>query len=83
VRLGHLGPLVWHMPASVNLAFRELGITLFLACVGLRAGRAVFDTVLTPQGLAWIGAAALVTMLPLLLGGTVARLALKLDYVTL
>jgi putative transport protein len=37
-RIGRIGPLVWYMPASANVAFRELGIVLFLACVGLKAG---------------------------------------------
>ena len=44
-RLGRIGRLVWHMPANVNLAFREFGITLFLAAVGLMAGPKFFSTV--------------------------------------
>ena len=46
-RVGHVGGLVWHMTPSVNLAFRELGITLFLAAVGLTAGERFFETVWT------------------------------------
>jgi putative transport protein len=82
-RLGRIGPLILHMPQSANLAFRELGITLFLACVGLKAGPAFIDTVLTPQGAVWLGAGALITLAPLLLMGGIGRAVLKLDFLTL
>lgn len=82
-RLGHIGPLVWHMPASANLAFRELGITLFLACVGLKAGKEFFHTVLTPQGLWWMLGAIAISMIPLLIIACVGRVVMKLNYMTL
>lgn len=82
-RLGHIGPLVWHMPASANLAFRELGITFFLACVGLKAGKQFFHTVFTPEGLCWMAAAAAIAMVPLLVVGCLGRAFLKLNYMTL
>jgi putative transport protein len=82
-RLGHVRGLVWHMPLPANLAFRELGITLFLAAVGLTAGEKLFATVFTKTGLVWLGCAALVATLPLLLVGAFARAALKLNYATL
>jgi putative transport protein len=53
-RIGRIGPLVWYMPASANVAFRELGIVLFLACVGLKAGEKFFGIVFTAQGLDWL-----------------------------
>lgn len=82
-RAGHLGPLVWYMPPSANLAFRELGITLFLACVGLQAGGKFFDTVLTPNGAIWVVAAACITMIPLLILGGLARWRWRMNYATL
>ncbi len=82
-RLGHFGSLVWHMPVNTNLAFRELGITLFLAAVGLKAGATFFETVLTQTGLLWLGAAVLITMLPLLAVAFIGRHWLKLNFLTL
>ena len=82
-RLGHVRGLIWHMPLSANLAFRELGITLFLAAVGLTAGEKFFATVLTRTGMTWLLCAALVATVPLLLVGAIARSLLKLNYTTL
>lgn len=82
-RLGHIGPLVWHMPASANLAFRELGITLFLACVGLKAGAPFFHTVFTSEGLSWIIGAACIAMIPLLAVALIGRAVMKLNFMTL
>jgi putative transport protein len=53
-RLGRIGRLVLHMPANVNLAFREFGIALFLAAVGLMAGPKFFSTVFSPVGALWL-----------------------------
>jgi len=82
-RIGHFGGLVWHIPGAASVAFRELGITLFLACVGLKAGEHFVPTVLTPAGASWIGIAALLTVIPLLAVGMFARVVLKLNYMTL
>jgi putative transport protein len=82
-RIGHLGPLVWHMPANANLALRELGMVLFLACVGLTAGSRFFEMVLSPAGALWLLAAVCIAMTPLLMIGILARAWLKLDYATL
>jgi putative transport protein len=82
-RLGHLGPVVWHMPANANLAMREMGIMLFLACVGLKAGARFFDIVFTHTGLVWMGCALLISMVPLLLAGVYARRVWKLNYMPL
>lgn len=79
-RLGHVGRLVWHMPANTNLAFREFGIALFFAAVGLTAGEKFFATVLTPTGLAWMGAGVCLTMAPLLVVGTLARVGLGMNF---
>jgi putative transport protein len=82
-RVGNIGPLVWYMPPNANLAVRELGITLFLACVGLKAGTNFFASVFSYTGLLWLVAAAVVTMVPLLVVGWIGRQWLKLNYVHL
>lgn len=82
-RLGKVGSLVWHMPANTNLAFRELGIAIFLACVGLSAGPKFFATVMSHDGLLWALSAIVVVMLPLLLAGIVGRKWLKLNFIDL
>jgi putative transport protein len=82
-RLGKVGPLVWHMPANTNLAFRELGIVLFLAAVGLGAGPRFFAVAFSVNGLIWAGCAILVSMIPLLLAGVVARKVLKMNFLSI
>lgn len=79
-RLGRFGPLLWYMPANANLAFRELGIVLFLACVGLKAGEKFFATVFTSQGLLWLAGGFAITVIPILIAGLVARLVMKMNY---
>lgn len=82
-RLGRLGPLLLQMPPSANLAFRELGITLFLACVGLKAGPLFVHTVLSARGAVWFGTGIAITILPLLAVGIWARAVMKLNYMTI
>jgi putative transport protein len=71
------------MPPNANIAFRELGITLFLAAVGLKAGDQFFETVFTRTGLLWMLNAACITIVPLLTVGIFARLVLKMNFMTL
>lgn len=82
-RLGKVGPLVWHMPANTNLSFRELGIALFLACVGLGAGPKFLGTVMSHDGLIWALSAVFVVMIPLMTVGIIGRKWMKLNYLTL
>lgn len=82
-RLGSVGPLVWHVPRSANLALRELGIMLFLACIGLKAGPTFMQTAATPMGLRWAVVALAVAMAPLVVVGLIARLWLRLNFATL
>lgn len=79
-RIGRIGPFVWYMPENANLAFRELGIVLFLSCVGLKAGEKFFATVFTPQGLTWLIAGLCITVIPILLVGLAARLLFRMNY---
>ena len=67
---------------SANLMIREIGIALFLAAVGFGAGKSFIPT-LVGGGYVWIGYGVLITLIPLLIIGGVARLWLKLDYFTL
>jgi len=82
-RIGHLGGLVWHMPPTANLAFREFGVSLFFAALGLTAGDYFFAAVFSPRGLAWSICGLLVTVLPILAIGIWSRLVLKMDFPTL
>lgn len=79
-RIGRIGPLVWYMPANANTAFRELGIVLFLACVGLKAGEKFFSTVFTHDGLLWLAGGFAITVLPILIVGIVARVFFKMNF---
>jgi putative transport protein len=81
-RIGSLGPLVWYIPLSANLMLRNVGIALFLACVGLRAGDG-FVGILLRGGYYWILGAALVTVVPLILFSIAARLFLKLNFLSI
>ncbi len=80
-RIGSVGPLIWHMPLSANLMLRNIGISLFLACVGLRSGEGFVD-VLRQGGLFWILGAALITAVPLVLFALAGRLFLKLNFLS-
>jgi putative transport protein len=82
-RIGRVGRQVWHMPANTNLAFREFGIALFFAAVGLSAGAKFFATVFSANGLQWLLAGACVTVLPLLIVGVLGRLVWNLNYIDL
>lgn len=82
-RIGTLGKLYWFMPPSANLALRELGIVLFLAVVGLKSGGNFLDTLLNGDGLEWMGYGVIITLVPLLVTGLIARLYSKLNYLSL
>jgi len=82
-RIGHIGGLVWHMPASANHAFREFGIALFFAALGLAAGDQFFTAVLSPQGLTWLAIGLVITLVPLIAVGVWARVVEKMNFVTL
>lgn len=82
-RVGRIRRQVWHMPVNTNLAFREFGIALFFAAVGLGAGAKFFETIVSSTGLMWLLAGACVTVLPLVTVGVFARLVLKMNYMDL
>ncbi|MDE4030535.1 putative transporter [Glaesserella parasuis] len=82
-RIGSIKKLYWFMPPSANLALREIGIVLFLAVVGWKAGGNFLNTLLSNDGLAWIGYGAIITFIPLIVTGLVARIYGKLNYLSL
>ena len=82
-RVGRIGPIVWYMPVSANIALRELGLVLFLACVGLKAGEHFVDILVNGDGLVWMAWAALTTVVPLLTVGFVARYFFRLNFTSL
>ena len=84
--IGWLGPkhnLVTYTTISANLMIREVGICIFLACVGLGTGRDFFSTVISQEGLTWLGYGVLLTIVPLLTGALIGRYFMKLNYFTL
>jgi putative transport protein len=82
-RIGHFRKLVWHMPQNVNHAFREFGISLFFAALGLAAGDQFFAAVFSPRGATWLATGLVITLVPLLAVGIWARAIEKLNFVTI
>ena len=86
ILIGFLGPkfhLITYNTISSNLMIREIGLCIFLACVGLGTGKEFIDTVFNGNGLAMVGYGAIITMLPLLIGGLIGRYTFHLNYYTL
>lgn len=84
--VGALGPklkLNSYTTVSASLMLRKLGLSLYLACLGLDAGKHFFSTVVQPQGLIWVGVGFLVTVVPLLVVGLIALRLRKFDFGTL
>lgn len=82
-RIGSIGKLYWFMPPSANLALRELGIVLFLSVVGLKSGGDFINTLIHGDGMTWIAYGAVITAVPLLSVGILARIMTKMNYLTL
>ena len=82
-RFGYRYKLVTYTTQSANLMLREIGITLFLACVGISAGDGFVDTIVNNGGFAWIGYGFIITTVPLLIIGCVGRYFYKINYFTL
>lgn len=80
---GHKIHLVTYTNSSANLLLRELGICLFLASVGIAAGKDFAATVFTPEGATWVLYGFAITMIPLLVMGIVARAKYKMNYFTI
>ncbi|PSU77173.1 putative transporter [Photobacterium phosphoreum] len=82
-RIGSIGKLYWFMPPSANLALREIGIVLFLAVVGLKSGSGFIDTLVNGDGFSWMAYGALITFIPLIITGCIARMFGELNYLSM
>ncbi|NDV59851.1 putative transporter [Bacteroides sp. 519] len=83
ILIGTFGPrlhMITYTTQSANLMLRALGLSLFLACLGIRTGGDFFETVFRPEGLLWVGLGFGLTVLPVLLVGTIALKILKIDF---
>ena len=86
ILISRFGPrfhIITYTTPSANLMIREIGISLFLTCVGLEAGEGFVDTLVHGDGMKWIVYGALITVIPVLAGGFIGKYVLRLDYNTL
>jgi putative transport protein len=82
-RLGSIGSIVWYMPAAANQLFRDFGLAIFLACVGFASGDHFIQRASQNAGLAIFAWGCLITLLPVFAVACFARLALRMDFITL
>jgi putative transport protein len=82
-QLGNIGSVVWYMPVAANSLFRDFGLAVFLACVGLQAGDHFVQNLIASGGIGLVFWGAAITMLPVLLIGALARIVLKMNFIKL
>ena len=85
ILFGTFGPrfhMVTYVTRSANLMMRALGLSLYLACLGIDAGAQFFETVVRPEGAMWIGLGFLFTVVPVLIIGFIACKFMKMDFAT-
>lgn len=82
-RFGYRMKLVTYTTTSANMMLREIGLVLFLASVGIKAGAGFWDTVVQGDGLKYVGCGFLITVIPIFIIGTIARLKFKFNYFTI
>ena len=82
-RFGYRVKLVTYTTTSANMMLREIGLVLFLASVGIKAGAGFWDTVVSGDGLKYVYTGVLITVLPILIIGTIAKLVYKFNYFTI
>ena len=82
-RFGYRVKLVTYTTTSANMMLREIGLVLFLASVGIKAGADFWDTVVAGDGLKYVYTGFLITVLPILIMGTVARKKYHFNYFTI
>ena len=83
ILIGTFGPrlhMITYTTQSANLMLRALGLSMYLACLGLDAGQHFFATVMRPEGLLWLGAGFALTFVPVVLVGLFALRVLKVDF---
>jgi AspT/YidE/YbjL antiporter-like protein len=84
--IGALGPrlhMISYTTRSASLMLRKLGLSLYLACLGLDAGKDFFATVVRPEGIAWIIIGFLITVIPVIIIGLIALKSKKYDFGTI
>ncbi len=84
--VGALGPklhFISYTTRSASLMLRKLGLSIYLACLGLDAGKEFFATVVRPEGIAWVGLGLLLTVVPVVILGLVALKTHKYDFGTI
>lgn len=82
-RYGHRIHLVTYTTTSANLMLREVGLVLFLASVGIKAGADFWETVVQGDGIKYVGTGFLITVIPILIIGIIARMKYKFNYFTI
>ena len=82
-RYGYKIKLVTYTTTSANMMLREIGLVLFLASVGIKAGANFYDTVMTGDGLLYVLTGFLITIIPILIVGPIARMRYKFNYFTI
>lgn len=83
ILIGRFGPqlrLVTYTTRSANLMLRGIGLSLYLACLGLDAGPQFISTIMRPEGAVWVGIGFLMTIVPVLIIGVVALKFMRLNY---
>ena len=79
-RFGYKFNIVTYTTLSANMMLREVGISLFLAAVGIASGEGFVDTVVNKGGFAWIGYGVIITLVPMLAGAAIGRFVFKFNY---
>ncbi len=80
---GSIGKMSWHLPRNSSLVLREIGIVIFLACVGLNSGDSLVKVIIGGPGLTWMGLGLLITVIPPLVVGWYARKHRGMNFMTL
>ena len=83
ILIGTFGPrmhMITYTTQSANLMLRALGLSMYLACLGLEAGAHFFETVMRPEGALWLGLGFVLTFVPVVLVGLFALRVLKVDF---
>lgn len=83
ILIGTFGPrlhMITYTTRSANLMLRALGLSMYLACLGLDAGAHFFETVIRPEGILWVGLGFAITFIPVILMGFIALKILRIDF---
>ncbi len=81
--LGSRMHFISYTTRSVNLMLRKLGLSLYLGCLGLGAGKNFLSTIIRPEGIEWVGIGFLITVVPVIIVGIIALKTNKYDFGTI